>query len=65
MTGLVIGEALALRGPDVDLGAGTLTVWGTVVWVNGRGLMTGGDKDRRRCPHACSSGVVRRDVACP
>jgi len=38
-TGLRIGEALALRWADVDLTAGTLTVRGTVVRVNGRGLM--------------------------
>ena len=38
-TGLRIGEGLALRWADVDLAVGTLTVSGTVVRVNGRGLM--------------------------
>src|SRR4029450_704065 len=38
-TGLRIGEALALRWADLDLTAGTLTVRGTVVRVNGKGLM--------------------------
>jgi integrase len=38
-TGLRIGEALALQWADVDLTAGTLIVRGTVVRVNGRGLM--------------------------
>jgi integrase len=38
-TALRIGEALALRWADVDLAAGALTVRGTVVRVNGHGLM--------------------------
>jgi integrase len=38
-TGLRIGEGLALRWADVDLSAGTVIVRGTVVRVNGRGLM--------------------------
>jgi integrase len=38
-TALRIGECLALRWADVDLTARTLTVRGTVVRVNGKGLM--------------------------
>jgi integrase len=38
-TGLRIGEACAVSWPDVDLGAGTVTVGGTVLRVKGQGLV--------------------------
>jgi integrase len=38
-TGLRIGEGLAVRWADVDLTMGTVTVRGTVMRVNGRGLI--------------------------